>query len=508
MPQTKVNLKHLLEDIRDSYPCTVEKAIVTELVANSLDSGASEIRFELEGPNRVLSVVDNGQAMSKRSFCSYHDIASTTKQRGMGIGFAGVGVKLALLQAEKVITETRSKKSHLATTWRLRSPSSAPWRFIKPEDKVRTPTGTAVSIHLDKADGSLLDPRFIKCVIRDEFYPLLHEQFMTAVLRDIYWQGVSFHVNGSRVVTDESGNGGNFFVLRLGQRRKIAGYGFVQKFDHDLPEDKRGIAVSTFGKVIKRGWDWIDIMPKNPWKLSGIVEVPELSKIITTNKMDFLKDANSLQKYYRCRKAIQQAIRPILAEMGEISEHADRPRADFRPVEKQIARALRSMLGEFPELNPLLGRRKPDQPVAVAVRDPAGEPVGVEVEGAESGGPSAAEATEEGGRHKQLEGGLFGKHVEPSGRPTETGRLREGLRKHIGLTIQFEDADDPDQIGRLAENTVFVNKNHAAFGKTAANRDARAYHVALAVAVVLSGYLEGKKSVQAFISNFMANWAQ
>ena len=40
MGETRVNLRHLLEDIRDSYPVAQEEVIVSELVANSLDSHA------------------------------------------------------------------------------------------------------------------------------------------------------------------------------------------------------------------------------------------------------------------------------------------------------------------------------------------------------------------------------------------------------------------------------------------------------------------------------------
>lgn len=59
MGETRVNLTHLLEDIRDSYPYPLEEAIITELVANALDSGASEIRFQIDkdrqGVNPILS---------------------------------------------------------------------------------------------------------------------------------------------------------------------------------------------------------------------------------------------------------------------------------------------------------------------------------------------------------------------------------------------------------------------------------------------------------------------
>jgi len=56
MGETRVNLQHLLEDIRDTYPFPIEEAILTELVANALDSGASEIRFLASHRDKTLAV--------------------------------------------------------------------------------------------------------------------------------------------------------------------------------------------------------------------------------------------------------------------------------------------------------------------------------------------------------------------------------------------------------------------------------------------------------------------
>ena len=130
MGETRVNLKHLLEDIRDSYPCPQEEAIITELIANALDSGASEIRFFTGLESKTMSVVDNGEGMRRRNLKEYHDIAATTKVRGKGIGFAGVGVKLALLVAEKVVTETKRGSFHKATQWKLGGVQRAPWEYV------------------------------------------------------------------------------------------------------------------------------------------------------------------------------------------------------------------------------------------------------------------------------------------------------------------------------------------------------------------------------------------
>ena len=83
MGETRVNLQHLLEDIRDTYPFPAEEAILTELVANALDSGASEIRFSVNAREKSLTTLDNGGGMSPSQLEKYHDIAATTKTRGL-----------------------------------------------------------------------------------------------------------------------------------------------------------------------------------------------------------------------------------------------------------------------------------------------------------------------------------------------------------------------------------------------------------------------------------------
>jgi len=46
--ETRVDLLHLLEDLRDAYPGSAESTILTEIVANSLDSGAATITISTD----------------------------------------------------------------------------------------------------------------------------------------------------------------------------------------------------------------------------------------------------------------------------------------------------------------------------------------------------------------------------------------------------------------------------------------------------------------------------
>ena len=96
MGETRVDLEHLLEDLRDAYPSSIADTILTEIIANSLDSGASRITITVDPAPSTLTVVDNESGMQRKSMRQYHDIAASTKVRGQGIGFAGVGIKLGL----------------------------------------------------------------------------------------------------------------------------------------------------------------------------------------------------------------------------------------------------------------------------------------------------------------------------------------------------------------------------------------------------------------------------
>jgi ATP-binding cassette, subfamily B, bacterial len=107
MGETRVDLLHLLEDLRDAYPGSLEETIIAETVANALDSGAGEVAFHADPAAAALVITDDGAGMTRAQLRRYHDLATSSKRRGEGIGFAGVGIKLGLLASEEVVTETR-----------------------------------------------------------------------------------------------------------------------------------------------------------------------------------------------------------------------------------------------------------------------------------------------------------------------------------------------------------------------------------------------------------------
>jgi hypothetical protein len=60
MGETRVDLLHLLEDLRDAYPGPAEETILTEIVANALDSRATLITITADPVQHTFTLVDDG----------------------------------------------------------------------------------------------------------------------------------------------------------------------------------------------------------------------------------------------------------------------------------------------------------------------------------------------------------------------------------------------------------------------------------------------------------------
>lgn len=500
MGETRINLKHLLEDIRDNYPISVEEVIITELVANALDSGAFEISMTIDKERKTLSVADNGKGMTTKELRGYHDIASTTKKRGTGIGFAGIGAKLALLIAETVVTETRNNRFYGATTWYLKNPMKAPWaktvpQNLLPEDK----TGTLVTIYLNNAESPLLEESFVKETVQGHFYPLFKNSF-DAILKLIYKQGIRFLINGQILDLKEHSQTqlvSKSFFVRVGKQRHPIGIGFLAKFADAQEEKNQGIAISTYGKVIKRGWEWLGLAPRDRRCIAGAIEIPTLSKILTTNKADFLRDKNSLRLYYQLRRAIQSATIPILQEFGEdVTIETKLPGAQVRPMEKEMSRVLGNLIGDFPELATLVGWKPSlakEAKVRVVPREP---PISVELLRESPEGPAVGVLEKEPAFPENL--------TDTSLAPVPLSETRPTGKK-ASLTVGFAEDPSRKELGWLLDNTIWINRSHPAHQK-AKTLGQENYHLIVVVAWVLAEYLGSPKSQREFLNRFLTLW--
>jgi hypothetical protein len=546
MGQTRVDLQHLLEDLRDAYPDAIEETILSEVIANALDSGAAHVRLLTDPGARTVVFVDDGCGMGRRELARYHDLAASSKTRGEGIGFAGVGIKLGLLVAESVLTETRRGAVHVATRWKLASRHKAPWQWVDAPGWVGE-RGTAVGLHLRNPLSPLLDAGYLEARLRLHFEPLFDPAF-DAVLSERYPDGVRFSIDGRPLERARAlaGRERAPLVVRLPRKRKPAALGYLERVGAPLPEDRQGLAVSTLGKVIRRGWDWTGLASASPGLVGGLVEAPGLSTALTLNKGDFVRAGRRGITYLAYRKAIQEAVQSQLAAWGEARDREDvaRRRA-ARPLERDLESVLVDLASEFPALSALVERRAGGQrrlPTGDGAATAGPGPVlGLTADGASPGDGDGAPGHDGESGHEPpptstaVESPGSPAAPEPAGATAAPGTAGDGAPPvaerddgarasfatlhapgggkgprrpaRYGLGVDFEDDPGSSALGRLVESTVLVNTAHPAYQRAAASRS-DGYHAALTVALALAEVAVEPADRLGFVTTFLARWGE
>ena len=503
MGETRVDLLHLLEDLRDAYPGPLEETILGEIVANALDSGARAVTITAAPTAGTLTVVDDGRGMTRPELTRYHDLAASTKTPGRGIGFAGVGIKLGLLACAEVLTESRRGKSHVATVWRLATRHRAPWNRVAPPGLVAA-RGTAVRLTPSNALSPLLDAAFLEAVVRRHYGPFLDPAF-DPILGRHYPAGVTFVVN-HHVVARAHPAGTVPLAARVARQRRPAALGWLRRADDQLPEEERGVAVSTLGKVIKRGWDWLGLAPQHADRITGLVECPALAACLTLNKGDFVRSGPRGATYLAYRKAIQEAVAAQLREWGDTADASESRRPRLRPLERDLQNVLLDLAEQFPLLGSLVAQRAGGQR-----RLPfggRGEPSGgVTAPTAAAGAAMPAGETAPAPPGPEAEAAAARDEAPPAAPPATQLPGPRGPRRpaHYALTVRFEHRPDDPSLGRIVESTVWVNDAHPAYVRAAETRAAD-YHVALTTAIALAPFAVEAAQATAFVTTFLARW--
>ncbi|HEX9565435.1 MAG TPA: ATP-binding protein [Gemmatimonadaceae bacterium] len=531
MGETRVDLLHLLEDLADAYPGGLEETILTEIVANSLDSGATSISIATDPVAATFVVTDDGRGMRRSDLRRFHDIATSSKERGEGIGFAGVGIKLGLLVSAEVRTESQRGKEHVASSWALAGRKRAPWQWVDPVGLV-SERGTAVRLHLHNPLSPLLDDALVERTLRRHFEPLFDPHF-DEILSAHYPNGIRFMINGRHAQrTQPEDSDLAPLSVRLGRKRKPAAYGYLVRQSAPLSEDGRGVAVSTYGKVIKRGWDWLGVTPDRPDAIAGLVEAPGLASSLTLNKADFLRAGPRGAVYLSYRKALQEAVSQQLARWGGERDGRERARSRAaRPVERDVESVLLDLAESFPMLAMLVERRSGGQrrlPMGLSGDPGAGQPELLPPESGhgeavvnptaapdESTPPIAEPGAQPVAPDESLppttappDGGGPGPQEAPHAAPLELPTKRGPRRPtRLGLTIRFESLEGDLELGRLVETTVWVNDAHPAYTRAVASRS-ESYHLALAVAMALAKVAVEPPQEHEFVAAFLGRWGE
>jgi hypothetical protein len=362
----------------------------------------------------------------------------------------------------------------------------------------------------------LLDPGFLEAALRRHYQPLLDpvfDEFLTAH----YPAGITIYLNGralekQRWTAPLQGT----LEIRLLRKRKPSAFGYLIREEPALPEDQRGLAISTYGKVIRRGWDWLGLTPVAPEHVCGLIEVPQLAACLTLNKGDFIRTGARGATYLAFRKAIQEAVSKQLAAWGDAREPTEdaRPR-EVRPLQRDLTHVLEDLAHEFPLLASLVERRAGGQK-----RLPLGLGNGAPEAHAFVMSSVMAQATE-----KEHEEEIVTPARQEStevrtgdGAPPQSsvvsdqslvlpGKAAARRPAHYGLDIQFEDRPGDPELGRLVESTVWVNCAHPAYLRALASRSI-GYHIALAVAMALAPLAVESANEHGFVTAFLSRWGE
>jgi len=453
---TKVNFLKLIKDLRDQFPYDPLTALIVETFANSLDAKAKKIEIWVKSGG-LYRIVDDGKGMSRNEFEDYHNIASLAKEKGSGIGFAGVGAKIYLDRAEYTITETKSAKFNGSSYW-VFSETTPRWKEIPVRKRVPK-TGTMIEVKIgDPSDRRRLSRQFVANTLRRHYNAVLLGYYRTRKVM----------INGRKVVPWKPSN----VEIRKDLDFRYAGHrirGFFIKSPKEIPDDFQGPHIVVHGKTIQQ--HWFKQYPIYPETFTGALMADHLISILTTSKAQFDYTSGYWRRFHaKMGKVLSDWLTEIDAKPKPppVSSQLD----DLaRDLEKSINEVLKSP--EFIDLARNIFQNIMRKTVAIPSTE--GNLFGSEVDGVQkTKGKIAGIGGGEGVPTLGSEEGLG--IVEDEGGKTAIEEVRRRVRG--GIKIGFDDKPeilmeswiDPGQ------QVIVINTGYPAF-KVACGMYAENYHM-------------------------------
>ncbi|MDI6872614.1 MAG: ATP-binding protein [Bacillota bacterium] len=485
------------------YPFEVAEVVLVELVANSLDAGATRICVDYDAAAKALVVADNGRGMTASQFEEYHDFAAGLKTRGTGIGFAGVGAKVSFNIANRVVTETRSSTFAGGSNWYLESSKKLLWEDWEP--KCLKGCGTRVEVSF--APTSVIPfatTQDLTALLQRHYLPLMDRTFLGLYeTLNVYSHDLRFVVNGEVIeavdLVTEYGlkEVKTFYPEKAGKR---VGYGLLGLTDCEYPlaPDVCGVLLCTYGKVIKG-----DLFNQFPGALGpcilGVVEIPGFVNFLTTAKNDFIRG--------RRHRELEGLYGPVRAEfkawLAELGVQPAEPLGTDEAI--KLERELKKILQDVPELSEFFGfatrgtalRPSENGSLSAVVKEgvEATFPVG---EGGPGEGPGPLTEGDEPGQTL----------VEDAEKGTERATpISRAVRR--GPRISFVEAGDRIDLAWIDGNNVVINSGHPSYRKIASDSIARRTHCLFSIGSAVQRFLgggDGQQDVALFVDRMMAAW--
>lgn len=447
-----IKLYETLVNLLGMYTYPHEEVLVLEAVANGIDAGAKkiDIKFEHDANEHYITFHNDGTPMKRNDFENYHTISLSSKTKGKSIGFAGVGAKifLASQKGSEIITTTGegsqvfvSKMYRHGKDIEYESSLKKPIKDIIGNQKISHRYGTSYKVKIPEKSYEFLKQHIIA---------ILQFWFNYALTS----QTLKLTINGKNVYAWEP-RGDKFKKIIKFKNQKIPCYFWISK--EDIPEEKRHIIYSVFGKRIRA--DTVDFSYQIKGDMSNKVfcmaDVTMMAEYLTSNKEDFMKN------YFTngARGAVKKIFYEFLDEHNLLNKQsATRESTNFvvNELTKRLDRILQS--NEFKFLNPFSNPRSH----LVSIKDEKGELMLEQIEGVQKvEGTSGLGAEGDGVATVGDENGI-GYSEDQLG--SESGKTVE--RKSRGLSIVDENyPDDPREAWVDPSNRVLVYNSGHSFNK-------------------------------------------
>ena len=500
--ESSVNYENLINDLAEMYPWDVDEVVITELVANALDAGATRIMVDFDPSENVLVVEDNGEGMTHSQFREYHDFAADLKKRGTGIGFAGVGAKISFNIAYQVLTETNGRRFSGGSDWYWHYDRLL-WEELGSTHLKGTGTRVAIQFRKDAKLAYSTSADLIS-LLRRHFLPLMDADFLNQYDQmSIYSSDLRFVVNGrvvepTRVTADFAlDKVKKFHPLRAGNPFGFGVFG-LSAVEHPFDPQDSGVLLCTYGKVIRT-----DLFSQFPGSLGprlfGMVEVPDFIRFLTTSKTDFSRRGKH-KAFERLYGPIRQEFKSWLKSIGAQPTQLISAREAAR-LEKELKRIFR----EIPELAGFFGVRAPRSGPA---------PSGVARTGGSSQGETGSLFTV-----GNPASGTDRAPSQPVGQLTQTdlgppagapGPSADGITVQRVPRIAFAEVPHRVELAWVEGDSVVINAGHPAYAKSYGNTVTRRLHSLLAISSAIQRFLESEGDAldRRFLDRVMAAWGQ
>jgi hypothetical protein len=437
------------------YPYGPVECLVVETIANSLDAGANLINVSADFQSGFYRVEDWGKGMSYAEFENYHVIALSTRQKGRGIGFAGIGSKLYWGLCKKTITSTRSNGFCGSSEVRLID-GTPQYRYVTSVQPL-THNGTFVEVEVRKEDLSDLTPENLLSIIRRHY---------NSVLLGMY-DGNEIRLNGNRVspLTPETYE----IETRKVATIRVAGKSircFLYLTKHELPEDLQGLTIVVFGKsIMKNQWFALENNIKSKYyrRIGGYVLADFLAPLLTTDKLNFQASKNP-RLWGSFRREVYNHFRKWLESIGAIERAHTREELfpELNPIARDIERELNKLFNdpEFISMNLFQGLTRKN----VTVHQSGGNiPVEL-IDGKQL--IAGAEDTDKSGEGKgaRVEGPDTGLSPVPSNQGKDSGVTRR-RRVRSGIRINYATKPEIDREAWFTPEAIVINTAHPTFHK-------------------------------------------